>query len=63
MGQHKTQCLKAIESDYRDLVGIMLLDVWNRTCFVLKCMELIASLGQGPLGIKEIQSQENQLCR
>lgn len=49
--------------EYGDLVGIVLLGGVSHTCFVLKCMELIASLGQGLLGIKEIQIQETQLYR
>lgn len=60
MGQHETMFEQAIE--YGDLVGIVLLDVVSHTCFVLKGMELVASLGQGPLGIKEIQIQETRLC-
>lgn len=61
MGQHETMFEQAIE--YGDLVGIVLLGGVSHTCFVLKCMELIASLGQGLLGIKEIQIQETQLYR
>ena len=52
-----------LKTEYGDFIGIMLLDSCYK-CFTLKFMEPIASLGQGPHGIKKkIQIQEAQLCR
>lgn len=62
MGLHETPSLMGyLKAEYGDLVEIMLLDACHK-CYILKCMELIASLGKGALEIKKIQIQETQLC-